>query len=442
MAKALYISTGLACLVAVTVCGCAAPSFLSEANVKKQSSKNTVATSQNPPASQTSQPAEEKELPPIDVAGVHLVSDCQLLSAAGVQPETMSVECSLKSPNETVEAVINEPVLVTNNGQDTIPQNGISAKPANSGNGVFVLGPQNPIRFHFDLPFALSQSIAGTEVNLQFARFDIAGRPANASLSFPTLVRKEVPPAACQTFKTSSPTWIQFLPEQTTMNLPVVGNVTLTTGEPLQSLIGEISAVQIFLTSINNPLPVTAKRICSVQILKPLEVTWTNANSSLLSQQSVMVMLGQRILFNSINPMETYTYNHPNFRIAELFDLSGIASISKPFPEPVSNLGKWCPYGLTTCTFTPTSSKQTIDLRGLPSEVLEPVAMNLFNKVDDLTKFMPLSAIGGQPQPQNVDVTTLPLAVYFAWPNGLTSPSASPPQISNAKIELKYTYSE
>jgi hypothetical protein len=176
--------------------------------------------------------------------------------------------------------------------------------------------------------------------------------------------------------------------------------------------------------------------------MKPLEVTWTNANSSLLGQQSVIVMLGHRILFNSINPMETYTYNHPNFRIAELFDFSGIARISKPSPEPVSSVDKWCPYGLTTCTFTPTSSKQTIDLRVLPSAVLEPVAMNLFNKVDDITKFMPLSVIDGMPQPQNVDVTALPLAIYVAWPNGMTNSSTSPPKISNAKIELKYTYSE
>lgn len=442
MAKSFFNAAGLTGIVSMLVCGCSAPSFLSTADVKKQSSNNQTVDSQNPPASQGNQPADEKELPPVDVAGVHLVTDCHLLAAVGVKPESVSVECRVTSPNETVEVILKEAVLITQDGLNKIAENGVSAKPANSGNDAFVLGPKNPISFHFDLPAPLAQTISGTQVSLQFSQFEISGRNASAQLALPAVIKKSVPPASCQTFKTSKGTWFEFVPEQiANAIIPGMGNVPVITGEPLPTPFGEVNAVHIFLKP-RNPLPATVKQICGVQIMKPLVVSWTNVNPDLLSQQSILVMLGSRILFNSFNPMQTHTFTHPNSRTAELLDLSGIARFWSPFPPAFSNTTKWCPFGLTTCLFAPTSSTQTISLQSLPSDVLTPVAMNFFKSVNDGAKIMPGMDVSGPTQPDVADTSSLPLAVYFAWPDGLTSASSSPPKISGAEIELKYTYSE
>jgi hypothetical protein len=415
---------------------------LSNAEVKKQSSKNTTAGSQNPPPEQGNQPAEDQELPPVDVAGVHLVTDCNLLAAAGVKPDTVSVECSVKSPNETVEVILKEPVLITQDGQNKFSENGISAKPASSVIDALVLGPQNPMSFHFDVPALLAQTISGTQVSLQFSQFEISGRNASAQLALPAVIKKAISPASCQTFKTSKGTWFEFVPEQIANAIvPGMGNVPVITGEPLPMPLGELNAVHIFLKP-RNPLPPAVKQICGVQIMKPLVVSWTNVNTDILSQQSILVMLGSRILFNSFNPMQTHTFTHPNSRTAELLDLSGIARFWSPFPPAFSNTAKWCPFGLTTCLFAATSSTQTISLQSLPSEVLTPVAMNLFNLANDFAKIMPGMGSGGATQPDVADISSLPLAVYFAWPGGLTSGPSSPPKISGAAIELKYTYSE
>lgn len=355
----------------VLLAACSAPSVLVNA-------KTGGKTTSNPKAPNTSTSGDEDwERPTIDVAGVNLVGQCDLLSAAGLMPDTQSISCSLQSQESNVEVSFQNPSLLIPGETTPLVANGTSAPAGKLKSSNFVIPKDRPMSFHFDVPKRLVTGISLEWSKLSFGKFAKAesgdGSPVELKLPMRTF---ETHPACQESDVKTAKTDLKFNSKYDSAKNGVINPSSKTTTAATHYLHNKIILKPEKTWSYFAPSVSQEKiKICSARFDDKISVKWKKLSSN-IGNLKQFARIGNILLFSSASQITRATYTHTNSRVGWIGDVPGIENRIESITSFDND--RWCIYGLNNCFPESTSdTNQSFDLRGLSGEVLLLAAKNL-----------------------------------------------------------------
>lgn len=389
---------------------------------------------------------DDWERPTIDVAGVNLLGQCDLLSAPGVLPDTQSISCSLQSRDKNVEVSFQNPSLLLPGETTPLTANGTSAPAGNLKSSNFIITKDAPMSFHFDVPKRLVTGLGLVWSKLNFGSFAKTDNDFESPLEIKLPMRTFETHPACQGPDVrSAKTKLKFDGGRDSSNQGIINPSLKKTVKGTHYFHTKIALKPDKTWSDFAPSVSPEKiKICSARFNDKITISWKKENTS-ISELKQFARLENILLFSSSSQITRATYTHTNARVGWIGDVAGIENRIETISSFDNN--KWCVYGLNSCFPENNSdSNQTFDLKGLSGEVLLLVAKNVLSGKEGSEVVISSYEVTGNSMPETSNTDVAPDAsgaseaaadMALAGGKGVGSKRN---QVNNAQVEFSVKY--
>lgn len=194
---------------AIGILGCSTQEFLSGGSLLPAPANGKLSDGEtNPPGSeQVSVESQveienDREAPPVDVAGSNLVGDCYYLrtwsTSADVVNPGASAECFFHDPKGSAQVVAESPRLVSSIPALPIITGVISGVPAAGvAQNTYLVTASTPLMVQFDVPVELFDSIFAGSGAIEFDTFGMAGKQLMENKSVAFTPHRKQPTSQC-----------------------------------------------------------------------------------------------------------------------------------------------------------------------------------------------------------------------------------------------------